>query len=372
MIRLSKPIISEDEINAVNHVLRSGVFVQNEHVQRFEQLLKQFIGSDVLAVSSGTAALHVALSALKIKKGDAVFLPSFTFPATANVVELQHARPVLVDVDEDTYNIDPKKLEKSIEEWQGPEIPKAIIVVHQFGAPCNMTKIREIAKKYGLFLIEDAACALGTTWNGQHAGTFGDIGCFSWHPRKSITTGEGGAVAVKDNMLRKRIELLRNHGLEKSEGKVQLTLPGFNYRLTEFQAVLGKEQLKKFNGWLESRRDLAGYYKKYLKDTADVQLPKEVTGHAWQTYMVVLNENISQQAVIGEMRQKQIETNIGSLSVHLLDYYKTKYKYQDSFFPISRKLSEQGLALPMYPGLDKTDIDYVCSSLKEIISKCKK
>ncbi|MFB4164000.1 DegT/DnrJ/EryC1/StrS family aminotransferase [Alteribacillus sp. JSM 102045] len=371
MIQLSKPIVTDEEIEMVNKVLRSGMFVQSEHVQLFEKSLGEFMGvNKVLAVSSGTAALHLSLQALGIKEGNAVFLPAFTFPATANVVELQRARPILVDVEEETYNIDPKKLEKSILDWKGPETPKAIIIVHQFGAPCNMTKISSIAKKYGLFLIEDAACALGTKWQGKHAGTFGDVGCFSWHPRKSITTGEGGAVVVKDDNLNKQLLLLKNHGLDKSsEGNVNLILPGFNYRLTEFQAALGNEQLKKFNYWIEKRKTLVEYYNEFFKNVSNIQLPKKISGHAWQTFMIVIKRQTSQSKLIAEMRKKNVEINIGSHALHMLDFYEKKYKYNINDFPVSKQLYRQGIALPLYPGLEKKDIHYICSSFKEILNR---
>lgn len=369
MIKLSKPIISEEEITAVSEVLRSGMLVQGKYVGEFEEALKQYMSAQyVLAVSSGTAALHIALAALEIGEGDAVFVPGFTFPATANVVELQNARTVLVDVDPLTYNLDPGKLEEAIRNYSEKEQPKAIMVVHEFGAPANMTRIMEIANKYNLYVIEDAACALGTTWNGQHVGTFGDIGCFSWHPRKAITTGEGGAVVTNNESLNKKMSLLRNHGLERSEdGLMDFVLPGFNYRLTEFQAVLGTHQLKNFDSWVEKRKELVEYYYDFLKDCPKIQLPQKVEGHAWQTFMVVLDENITRKELIKVLKSADIETNLGAQAVADLVYYKGKYNYKNSTIN-STRLYEFGLALPLSPFLTKGDIVYITTMLKEVIS----
>lgn len=370
MIKLSQPIISEEEIKAVADVLRSGMLVQGQNVAKFEQLLEEYMDTQfVVAVSSGTAALHIALTALEIGENDAVFVPGFTFPATANVVEIQKARTVLVEVDPYTYNMDPAKLEETIINYKGNEKPKAIIVVHEFGAPANMTRIIEIAKKYHLFVVEDAACALGTTWNGQHVGTFGDIGCFSWHPRKAITTGEGGAVVTSNEHLNKKMRLLRNHGLNKSDdGSMDFILPGFNYRLTDIQAVLGIHQLKNFNSWVKKRCELVDYYYKLLENCPNVQLPNKTEGHAWQTFMVVLSNEIERNSIINHLKVENIESNIGAQALHLLYYYKTKYGYKSSDYPIAQKLFENGLALPLHPLLNYKDIENISSLLRKMVT----
>lgn len=367
MIRLSQPIIDDEEINAIVEVLKSGMLVQGNYVSEFETALKQYIDVDyVSAVSSGTAALHTALSALGVGEGDAVFVPSFTFPATANVVELQRARTVLVDVDISTYNIDIDLLEKAIINYSEPETPKAIIVVHEFGAPANMTRIMEIAKKYNLFVVEDAACALGTKWNGQHVGTFGDIGCFSWHPRKAITTGEGGAIVTNNPTLFSKVNLLRNHGLMKAEnGVIDFVIPGFNYRLTEIQAVLGINQLKKFDGWLKKRNELVEYYYELLIDVPNIKLPLKVSGHAWQTFMILLDEKINRDDLIKRLKVEGIETNLGAQGLSQLSYFKEKYDFDVNYNVVSNGLFKQGLALPLHPLLTKKDLDYICSRLNK-------
>lgn len=370
MIRLSRPMISDDEVNEISNVLKSGMLVQGSYVAQFEDSLKKYIEADyVLAVSSGTAALHLSLAALDIKEGDAVFIPAFTFPATANVVEIQRARTVLVDVEKDSYNINPEKLEETIKKWNGPEVPKAIVVVHEFGAPCNMEEIMKIAKRFNLFVIEDAACALGTRFNGKHVGTFGDIGCFSWHPRKAITTGEGGALVIKDKGLFDKLKLLRNHGLYKDKnGTIDFLLPGFNYRLTEFQAALGDLQLKKFDDWLNKREQFVDIYLQELTNSTEISLPKKLNGHAWQTFMVILPERINRKHIINYLLHQNIETNLGAQAIHMLSYYKNKYHYTDLELPVAKKLYQHGLALPLYPGLTIEDIHYITQNFKNVLS----
>ncbi|MFC7685717.1 DegT/DnrJ/EryC1/StrS family aminotransferase [Ureibacillus sp. GCM10028918] len=369
MIKLSQPIISEEAIQDVSEVLRSGMLVQGQHVKEFEEGLKDYIGTQgVLAVSSGTAALHVALAALDIGENDAVLVPAFTYPATANVVEIQKAKTVLVDVDPFTYNIDPEKLEESILNYKDKERLRAIIVVHEFGAPANMTKILEIAYKFQLFVIEDAACALGTKWNEQHVGTFGDIGCFSCHPRKAITTGEGGVVVTNNPQLLKKMNLLRNHGvIKEADGTMDFILPGFNYRMTEFQAVLGTHQLKTFNSWLAQRKILVDYYLKQLKGDKSIQLPKPFEGHAWQTFMVVINSNIKRAEIIKNLKLKNIETNLGAQAIHMLSYYRDKYNFDSNDYPVAKNLFESGLALPLHSELSINEIQYICDNLKSLI-----
>ncbi|MGN7479716.1 DegT/DnrJ/EryC1/StrS family aminotransferase [Solibacillus silvestris] len=369
MIKLSQPIISEEEIQAVSEVLRTGMLVQGKYVAEFEESLKAYMNvQHVVAVSSGTAALHIALAALNIGEGDAVFVPGFTFPATANVVEIQKARTVLVDVDAKTYNMDPDKLEEAIKNYSEKEKPKAIIVVHEFGAPANMTRIMEIANKFNLFVVEDAACALGAKWNGQHVGTFGDIGCFSWHPRKAITTGEGGAVVTNNEALSYKMNLLRNHGIERNEdGSMDFVLPGFNYRLTEFQAVLGIHQLKHFDSWVQKRSELVDYYYELLKNCSNIQLPEKIEGHAWQTLMVVLDTSINRNDCIQKLKNKGIEANLGAHSLIDLNYYKSKYSADNQILNISTNLFKQGLALPLSPVLEKSEITNISKEIKLLI-----
>lgn len=370
MIKLSRPNVTEEAINAVSEVLASGMLVQGEKVLEFENELKNFINVEyVSAVSSGTAALHLALEALEIGEGDAVIVPDFTFVATANVVELQKARTILVDVEPTTYNICPEKLEEAIINYNSNEKLKAIIVVHEFGAPANMTKIMEIAKKYNLFVIEDAACALGAFHNNQHVGTFGDIGCFSFHPRKSITTGEGGALITNNLNIENQVKLLRNHGLQRnSNGEIDVILPGFNYRMTDFQALMGIVQLKTFTENLKNRLALVEDYLRLLDGIEGIALPQNLDGHAWQSFMIVLDNNFDRNSIIQKSRENGIETGIGAQALSNLRYYNNKYQTEIYTSLVNSKiLNSNGLVLPLDSQLKADNITFITKELIKII-----
>ena len=369
MIRLTEPDISQEELDAVCEVLKSGMLVQGERVSAFEQALGNYMGAKhVAACSSGTAALHLSLTAIGVSRGDAVFVPAFTFPATVNAVEHVGARPVLVDVDPETYCLTAAGLKEALNIWNGPENPRAVIVVHEFGAPCEMDKIISHSNKAGLSVIEDAACALGSRYKGQHVGTFGTTGCFSWHPRKTITTGEGGAVVTYDEELNRRLTMLRNHGIEKKQdGTVDFLVPGFNYRLTDFQAALGLVQLKRFSKWLAVRKNLVAVYRRELYGLPELRLPREVQGHTWQTYMVVLPDGRSQKRIIAELRKRGIETNLGAQGIHMLEYFRNNYGYETEHYPVAAELFKKGLALPLHPRLTTSHIKEVSDALKEVL-----
>lgn len=369
MIRLADPGLGPAEIEAAAAVLRSGMLVQGKHVAAFEAALASFTRSPhVLAVSSGTAALHLSLLALGVGPGDAVVVPAFTFPATANVVELVGARSVFVDVDPKTYCLQTSLLERTIDSWTGPERLRAVIPVHEFGAPCDLTAIGMLAGKAGLAVIEDAACALGAFWEGRHVGAAGALGCFSWHPRKAITTGEGGAIATSDPSLRERIALLRNHGIRRSGADSwDLAEPGLNYRLTEFQAALGEVQLAKFGETLERRRRLAATYLRELSDIPALRLPLGIEGHAWQTFMVVLPEAAPRSGVIDRLRSAGVEAGAGAQAVPLLTYYREKYGLSGDQFPVAAELFVRGLALPLHPRLTDEDAASVCAALRRTL-----
>lgn len=369
MIRLSVPHIRDEECRAVERVLRSGQLVHGEECDLFEKELASYLGvDDVVVVSSCTAALHLSLVVLGIGPGDAVLVPDFTFPATANVVEMVGARPVFVDVDLTTYNVTSAGLREAIVNWKGPERLRAIIPVHEFGCPADMTGIMALAKENDLMVIEDAACALGTTHQGRKAGTFGQLGCFSFHPRKAMTTGEGGAIAVNNEELAQRLRNWRNHGILRTPDGTQFLVPGFNYRLTNIQAALGRVQLIKFDSWLKKRRELQQIYQRQL-EKIHVALPKAVNGHAWQTYMVVLPDYYNRDQVIQRLKTVGIETNLGAQALHTLTYYNDRYPGQSKRLAgnNSERLARQGLALPFHQDLEGADLCLVIENLKNML-----
>jgi len=367
MLKLSHPNISEKAIEAVTKVLRSGQLVHGEECEAFELEIANYLDcKDAILVSSGTAALHVALISLNIGPGDAVIVPDFTFPATANAVAMTGAEVIIVDVLPENYTIDTVHLENTIQQWNRPEILRAIIPVHEFGCMANMSEIMRIANTHNLKVIEDAACALGAQQKGRKAGTIGDIGCFSFHPRKTITTGEGGAITTNNPAIAARMRRLRNHGIERTEGKVAFIEPALNYRLTNFQAALGRSQLPELDDWISKRKRLAELYVYNLKKlTASGQLkcPQLTTGHSWQTFMVVLSSLHDRDLVIQELKIRLIEANLGAQSLSTINSYNTLNSQQK----IGSILFKKGLALPLHEQLKDTDITTISQALEDIL-----
>lgn len=363
MLKLSQPHVSEEAIEAVVEVLRSGQLVHGPESEAFERELAAYLGvPDVVLVSSGTAALHLALLAHDIGPGDAVIVPDFTFPATANVVAMVGAVPVIVDVDPGTYAIDVEQLEAKVTSWNGSLRLKAIMPVHEFGAPANMDAIDRIAREHGLLVIEDAACALGAADSGHKVGTQGDAGCFSFHPRKTLTTGEGGAVTVRDAERARRLRRLRSHGMERGEEGIHFLEPATNYRLTNFQAALGRQQLPHLDGWIARRRQLAGLYRQGLQplvEQALIRLPDDVPGHSWQTFMIVLADRFDRSAVIAELKNQGVESNLGAQSLSAIGLYGDAC----APMPVGERLYRQGLALPMFEQMSESDVGLVCRLL---------
>lgn len=316
MLRLSTPSIDESVIEAVNAVLRSGQLVYGVQGQRFEAELQDFLGvRHAIVVSSGTAALHLALVALGIGPGDAVLIPDFTFPATGNVVRLVGARPVLVDVDPSTYCVTPESVAAAIDAWRGPEVLRAFIPVHEFGHPADMRALLPLARHHGLKVVEDAACAIGATERGKACGTQGDIGCWSLHPRKTLTTGEGGILSTDDDALAAKLRLLRNHGMVRQPQGIQFDEPGYNLRLTDIQSAMGLAQFPHLPRWINQRRALAAEYRQALEPMVAaglMTLPTNHVGHSWQTFMIVLRANIDRATLMRDLAQEGVETNLGA------------------------------------------------------------
>lgn len=364
MLKLSQPNIDEQAIAAVTDVLRSGLLVHGAEGEAFEKELARYLGcTDVLLVSSGTAALHLALLALDIGPGDAVVVPDFTFPATANVVSLVGAKPVIVDVEQGTYTLSVEKFEAVTKSWKGPERLKAVMPVHEFGCPAKMTDIQRIARAHGLFVVEDAACALGAIYKGRMVGTLGDIGCFSFHPRKTLTTGEGGALATNDAGLAARIRRLRNHGMERQGTDLCFVEPATNYRLTNFQAALGKWQLPHLDGWIQTRQALARSYLaalEPLRASGHVDVPRMEEGHSWQTFMITLKGDRDRSTVVQELKARGIETNLGAQSLSSIGIYGAGVADDG----VGRELYRRGLALPFCEQYDDRVVADVVAALK--------
>ncbi|PID78399.1 MAG: glutamine--scyllo-inositol aminotransferase [Deltaproteobacteria bacterium] len=368
MIKLCKPNISEDVILKVSEVLRSGQLVHGKENEAFEKELADYLGcSDVVTVSSGTAALHLSVMALNIGTGDAVIVPDFTFPATANAVIMNGARVVIAEVNPYTYNISIESVEDIIKNWKYPETLKALIPVHEFGCPAEMGKILELAEKYNLKIIEDAACALGALYKNKKVGTIGDCGCFSFHPRKNLTTGEGGAVSTNNSVLADRIRNIKNHGINFKSGSINFVEPGINYRMTNFQAAMGRCQLPFLDEWILKRKNLITYYYSKLNSLVEesfLYTPENFYGHSWQTFMVVLSDKFERNSIISSLKKFGIETNLGAQSLSSLNIYGELKKFETGY-----RLFSQGLALPLYESLKLDDIDYILKILKKILKE---
>jgi perosamine synthetase len=366
MLRLSLPNVDEAGIAAIASVLRSGQLVHGEQGSAFERELQEWIGvRHAILVSSGTAALHLALLALDVGPGDAVLVPDFTFPATANAVALVGARPVLVDVDARSYCITPQALATAIETWRGPQRLRAVMPVHEFGYPVDIAAMRAIAAAHALHVIEDAACAIGAIHAGAKTGLLGSIGCFSMHPRKTLTTGEGGILTTGDDALALRLRRLRNHGIERGTQGVRFVEPGFNYRLTDFQATLGRAQLPHLQGWIDARRGLAQQYSTALAPLAArgmLVLPASHPGHSWQTYMVVLADGIDRDAVIARLAEVGIEANLGAQCISALDAYAGIAR-ESAASSNAWRLFTQGLALPFCEQYGGVEVAAVVAAL---------
>lgn len=382
-IPITRPYFTKAEKDAVSKVIDSGWVVQGPKVAEFE---RQFVGYTktryAIATSSCTTALHLALIASGIKPGDEVIVPAFTFVATANVVEYLNAKPVFIDIDLQTFNIDPNKLEDYLKKKSSKRrtMPKAIIPVHLFGLSADMDPIMEVANRYQIKIIEDAACGLGTKYKGRHVGTFGKAGCFSFHPRKAITTGEGGMIVTNNETTKRTCEALRNHGAATSDierhRKGDFALPeynllGYNYRMTDIQAAIGIEQMKKLNSVLNKRIKLAERYNEKLSGIKHFSLPITSRNyrHTYQSYVVLVKDSspYSRDEIALGLAQKGISTRQGTQAVHMLGYYQDKYKLKPMDYPNAFKADRQTLTLPLFAAMTLKEQDFIINTLKRLL-----
>ncbi len=368
MIRLMVPSIDEEDVLAVGAVLRTGYLVQGEQVQAFEAAMAARVGTrHAIAVANCTAALHLSLLALGVGPGDRVAVTTYSWPATGNVIALCGAEPVFVDVAADSCAMDPAGLAQAVE--RGPV--KAVMPVHPFGRMADMPRIMAIAAAAGIPVVEDAACALGAHLEGRQAGAWGALGCFSFHPRKAITTGEGGVVTTDDDHLAYKLRVLRNHGLDPGAPAPDFVAPGFNVRLTEFQAALGSSQLGKLDRLVARRRALAARYDALLRDTGvEVPRPGPAGSHVYQSYVVRLPRELAPQRawLMERLRAQGIETAIGTYHMPLTTYFRQRYGFGPGDFPVTDEVAASALTLPLYETLTEAEQRHVAACLGSQVS----
>jgi perosamine synthetase len=363
-IPLARPDIREEDISLVADVLRSGMLVQGEYVQRLEDAFAKYHEvKHAIAVSNGTATLHLALKVLGIGEGDEVILPALSYVATANVVELVGATCVFVDVDERTFNIDVARIEEKI-----TSRTKAIIPVHEFGLACDIQNVSSIADKHGIPIIEDAACALGARQHGKLVGTFGVLGSFSLHPRKSITAGEGGILLTNDDALATKLRRLRNHGIQMENGRMNFVDAGFNYRMTDFQAALAWSQFQRLELILRYKNDLAcSYFSRLRNDKILLPVVPQGRNHTWQTFHLLLADELDQTSAVAFLKQQNIGANYGAQCIPAQTYYRHKYGLDARvLFPNAYRAFTKGLAIPIYERLAKEDILYIAQTINQL------
>jgi dTDP-4-amino-4,6-dideoxygalactose transaminase len=373
------PAIGEDEIRSVVETLESGWLTTGRKAKSFEEDFARYVGcKHAVAVNSGTAALHIALDAIGIGEGDEVIVPAMTFAATAEVVLYFKAKPVLVDCQRDTLNLDPIQIEAAI-----TSKTKAIIPVHFGGQPCEMDQILDTAKKHNLRVIEDAAHALPASHHGRTVGMIGDITCFSFYATKTITTGEGGMATTENPEWAERMRMMSLHGISHDAWKrytkegswyYEILYPGFKYNLTDIAAAIGIQQLKKCNEFWEARQRIAMNYAKAFADLQEIQLPMCRTGvqHAWHLFVIQLELErlkINRNQFIEALREKEIGTSVHFIPLHLHPYYRDKFAYKPEDFPSASEAFERIISLPIYPKMTEANVRDVIVAVRQIVQE---
>jgi dTDP-4-amino-4,6-dideoxygalactose transaminase len=363
-IPIARPDFTADEIDAISEVLRSGWVVQGPNVVEFERAFADFVQAEhAVAMTSCTTALHASVVAMGIGPGDEVVVPAFTWVATANVVEQTGAKPVFCDIEPGTYNIDVRRLGDLV-----TERTVGIIPVHLFGLAADLPAVIDVAQRKGLWVIEDAACGLGAAVDERHVGTAGTIGCFSFHPRKSITTGEGGMAVTNDDSLAEILRSLRDHGsapsLASTPGMAAYPRLGFNYRMTDIQGAIGRAQLRRAHAFIDERRRIAAAYDERLADVPWVHLPLTPSGyaHGYQAYVIRVPLEVRDR-LMAHLTTCDIASRPGTHAPPLTDYYRSRYGYRNGDFPEASEAERSTLALPMFPGLTSGEIRRVVDAV---------
>lgn len=360
MITIAQPIIGDEEINAVNEVLRSGVLAQGPKVAELEENFARYCGTKyAVAVNNGTAALHAALFAAGVAEGDEVITVPFSFIATVNPIIMLGAKPVLVDIDQDTYNIDTSQIEGVI-----TKKTKAIIPVHLYGQPANMDEINAVAEKHNLVVIEDACQAIGAEYKGKKAGSLGNMGCFSLYATKNIMCGEGGMITTDDAGFVEKMKQFRQHGMS---GPYQYEGLGYNYRMTDLQAAIAIEQLKKVDGFNAKRQSNAQTLSDGLKDLKGILLPSvaDARTHVYHQYTVLVESG--RDNVVARLKELDIIAGVYyPKPLHHVSHIAA-YGYEAGDFPVTENVVGRVLSLPVHPKLSAEDLTKIVTSINECL-----
>ncbi len=376
----SRPTISQAAIDEVVACLKSGWITTGPRVKQFEDDLKAYLSAPhVLSLTSATAGLHLVLVALQLKPGDEVITTPMTFAATLNTIVLAGGKPVLVDVEPGTYNMDVARIEKAI-----TKRTRAIMPVHFAGLPVDLDPLYDLAKKHNLRVIEDAAHAIGTEYKGKRIGSFGDIQVFSFHPNKNMTTGEGGCVATRDEKLAADVALLRFHGMDreawnrfgkKGSQHYEIIAPGYKYNMMDIQAALGLHQLKQLDGFIKRRTELALRYHKLLAGWPQWELttaPAYSHLHAWHLYTPLINPEaagMDRDAFMQGMKERNIGTGLHYRAVHLYPYYREQFGFKPGDFTNAETISDRIVSLPLFPLMTDKDQDRVIAAMEDLFGR---
>lgn len=367
--------ISDADAEEVMHVLKHGWLTTGPKIEEFENAIKDFVGCKfAIAVSSATAGLDIAVQVLDLPADSEIITTPFTFVASSNAILYNNCVPVFVDIDKKTYNINADKIEEKI-----TDKTKAILPVHYAGQPCEMGKIMEIAEEHNLFVIEDAAHAIGAEYNGRKIGTVGNLTVFSFHAAKNIVTGEGGVVTMDNEALYKKLLLLRSHGIDKSTSQRHGSSAGYeydmkilarNYRITDVQCAIGLTQLRRFNEFLMRRQKIMNLYNKELSNLPEVTIPFTAphVKHAWHIYTILLN-GVDRDTFFKEMRQQNIGVNVHYIPVYRHTYYRERFNINPSAFPVTEDVFKRIVTLPLFPKMIDEDVKDVITATKETLEK---
>lgn len=377
-----RPMIGQEEIDEVVDTLKSSWLTTGPKTHRFEELFRDYIGSKhAVALNSCTAGLYLSLKALNIGKGKEVITTPFTFAATANVIVHAGAKPVFVDIEPDTYNIDPEKISGRI-----TEKTSAILPVHYAGHPCDMDKILRIAEENHLSVVEDAAHAVSARYKGKMVGTMGDAASFSFYATKNLVTAEGGMVTTNSDEIAEKIRILGLHGISKdawkrysSEGSwyYEIISAGYKYNMTDIQAAMGIHQLKKLGEMQKRRDEIADRYNRAFEEVGEITIPtvKRYASPAWHLYPILLNTSrlkIARAEFIEALKAENIGTSVHFIPIHLHPFYQNRFGFKKGDFPNAEDVYEREVSIPLYPAMTDKDVEDVILAVKKIIDQYRK